>query len=71
MALNKNTHLRIARPTDNLPAVIRFYCEGLGFDRVGSFEGHDGFDGVMLAHRGAGYHLEFTHKPGHTTTLSS
>ena len=32
---------------------------------VGSFEGHEGFDGVMLGHRGSGYHLEFTHRRGH------
>jgi hypothetical protein len=30
------------------------------------FKDHDGFDGVMLGHKGAAYHLEFTHKHGHT-----
>lgn len=58
-------HLRVARPTDNLDAVIRFYGDGLGLAVVGSFTGHDGFDGVMLGHAGAGYHLEFTRKAGH------
>jgi catechol 2,3-dioxygenase-like lactoylglutathione lyase family enzyme len=58
-------HLRVARPTDDLDAVVRFYRDGLGFSVLGSFEGHDGFDGVMLGHTAAGYHLEFTRKEGH------
>jgi catechol 2,3-dioxygenase-like lactoylglutathione lyase family enzyme len=58
-------HLRIGRPTDDLAAVVRFYRDGLGLDVLGSFADHDGFDGVMLGHKGAAYHLEFTHKAGH------
>jgi catechol 2,3-dioxygenase-like lactoylglutathione lyase family enzyme len=58
-------HLRVARPTDDLAAVTRFYRDGLGFAVVGEFQDHDGFDGVMLGHAGAGYHLEFTRKQGH------
>ena len=58
-------HLRVARPTDQLDAVIRFYRDGLGFQVLGSFTDHDGFDGVMLGHPGASYHLEFTSKSGH------
>lgn len=58
-------HLRVARPTDDLDAVVRFYRDGLGFSVLASFEGHDGFYGVMLGHAGAGYHLEFTRKQGH------
>ena len=58
-------HLRVARPTDDLDAVVRFYRDGLGFSVLASFEGHDSFDGVMLGHAGAGYHLEFTRKEGH------
>jgi uncharacterized damage-inducible protein DinB len=58
-------HLRVARPTDDLQAVVRFYRDGLGFTVLGSFEGHDSFDGVMLGHAGAAYHLEFTRKAGH------
>lgn len=37
------------------------YCRGLGLRVVGSFENHDGFDGVMLGAAGSGYHFEFTH----------
>lgn len=58
-------HLRVARPTDDLDAVTRFYRDGLGFKIVGEFKDHDGFDGIMLGHPGAGYHLEFTRKHGH------
>ena len=36
------------------------YCRGLDLRVVGSFEDHDGFDGVMLGFAGAGYHLELT-----------
>ena len=59
-------HLRVARPTDHLEAVVLFYRDGLGFQVLGSFEDHDGFDGVMLGYPGAGYHLEFTRKDGHS-----
>src|SRR5262245_22900578 len=58
-------HLRIARPSDNLDAVVEFYRDGLGFDVLYEFEDHDGFDGVMLGHKDAAYHLEFTRKRGH------
>ena len=58
-------HLRVARPTGDTDAVVEFYRDGLGFEVLGEFESHDGFDGVMLGHAGAGYHLEFTRKHGH------
>jgi catechol 2,3-dioxygenase-like lactoylglutathione lyase family enzyme len=58
-------HLRVARPTDNLTAVVRFYRDGLGFEVLYEFTNHDGFDGVMLGHTGSAYHLEFTRKAGH------
>lgn len=61
-----NAHLRIARATDNMQKLIHFYRDGLGFEMIGSFEDHQGFDGVMLGHTGLGYHLEFTHHRGHT-----
>jgi len=59
-------HLRVARPTDNLDAVVAFYRDGLGFTEIDRFTGHAGFDGVMLGFPGAPYHLELTHKAGHT-----
>lgn len=58
-------HLRIARPTDDLAPVIRFYCDGLGFTHLAAFVDHEGFDGIMVGHPGAVYHLEFTCRPGY------
>jgi len=60
-----NSHLRIARPTDDLAALVTFYRDGLGMEVLGEFSDHDGFSGVMLGHEGASYHLEFTQKTGH------
>jgi hypothetical protein len=57
--------LRVARPSDDLNAVVRFYRDGLGFEVLYEFRDHDGFDGVMLGRRGTAYHLEFTQRAGH------
>lgn len=57
-------HLRVARATDHLDEVVRFYRDGLGFEMVGAFHDHEGFDGVMLGHASAGHHLEFTRERG-------
>jgi len=59
------TTLRVARATDRLDDVVRFYVVGLGLNKLGSFENHDGFDGVMVGVPGAPYHFEFTHQRGH------
>jgi catechol 2,3-dioxygenase-like lactoylglutathione lyase family enzyme len=59
-----NAHLRVARATSSLAEILRFYQQGLGFLRVGGFVDHEGFDGVMLGHPGAGHHLEFTAERG-------
>ncbi len=64
--MNTNTILRVARPTDHLEDVVRFYSEGLGLSVLGSFADHEGFDGVMLGLPGAVYHFEFTRKRGHS-----
>jgi len=40
------------------------YAEGLGFEILGDFSDHDGFDGVFLGHPDQPYHLEFTHHRG-------
>lgn len=63
--LPQQTTLRVARPTDHLDEVVKFYVEGLGFSILGSFKDHDGFDGVMLGQPGGPYHLEFTTQFGH------
>lgn len=63
--MTKQTVLRIARPTDQLEEVIRFYTVGIDLKVLGLFEDHEGFDGVMLGIPGDSYHLEFTRKRGH------
>ena len=61
----KAVQVRVARPTDRLREVVRFYRDGLGLEVIGSFEGHDGYSGVMLGLPGRDYHLEFTeHEEG-------
>lgn len=60
-----NSHLRVARPTDQLEAIVNMYRDGLGLDILGSFEDHQGFDGVMLGNAGMDYHFEFTHHRSH------
>lgn len=57
-------HLRVARATSHLEEMLTFYRDGLGFALVGEFRDHQGFDGVMLGHPGAAYHLEFTNERG-------
>ena len=63
--ITPTTHLRVARPTDHWDEIVRFYRDGLGFAVLKQFQDHDGFDGIMLGHPGATYHLEFTRKAGH------
>lgn len=52
--------VRVARPTDKLEEVVRFYTEGLGLTVIGSLQAHAGYDGVMIGLPGRDYHLEFT-----------
>src|SRR5215216_7960261 len=69
--------VRIARPTERLAEVVRFYRDALGLEQITSFEKHAGYDGVMLALPGRRDHLEFTHHqsgspcPTPTRTISS
>jgi catechol 2,3-dioxygenase-like lactoylglutathione lyase family enzyme len=58
------TTLRVARPTNDFDAVVRFYREGLGLSELYRFENHDGFDGAC----GGGLMrpiIEFTRAHGH------
>ena len=57
--------LRIARPTDRLAEVVRFYTNGLGLQILDQFEHHEGFSGVMVGIPGESYHLEFTSQQRH------
>jgi catechol 2,3-dioxygenase-like lactoylglutathione lyase family enzyme len=54
-------YARIARPTDRLDDVVRFYREGLGLPELDRFAGHASYRGVLLGLPGMRYHLEFTH----------
>ncbi|MGV3592811.1 MAG: VOC family protein [Gammaproteobacteria bacterium] len=54
------TVLRIARPTDRLQEIARMYADGLGFEWLSEFSGHNGFDGVIIGHPHHPWHLEFT-----------
>ena len=57
--------VRIARPTDKIIEIERFYCEGIGLKKLGSFTGHRGYTGIMIGLPNANYHLEFTeHEEG-------
>lgn len=60
-----SAHLRVARPTNNIPSLLPFYRDGLGFEVLLTFAEHEGFDGVLLGHRGSGYHLEFISNAEH------
>jgi catechol 2,3-dioxygenase-like lactoylglutathione lyase family enzyme len=57
--------VRIARPVSDLARSTDMYCRGLGLRVAGSFENHDGFDGVMLGFEGSSWHFEFTHCRSH------
>ena len=58
--------LRVARPTDNLPEVLKFYRDGLGLDVLTTFNAK-GFEGIILGfgRKSSPYQLEFTHQPTH------
>jgi hypothetical protein len=56
-----NAHLRIARPVSDPKRSAAMYKSGLSLEELASFAGHEGFDGVMLGNRGAGFHFEFTY----------
>ena len=57
---------RVARHTERMDEIVRFYRDGLGLTEIGGFRDHDGYDGVFLELPGTGAHLEFTAggKPG-------
>lgn len=52
--------LRVARHTERLDEVVRFYRDGIGLIEIGAFHDHDGYEGVFLELPGTGAHLEFT-----------
>ena len=56
--------LRVARPSDDLQRLLRFYVDGLGLEVLFRFEDHEGFDGVIIGAPQAPWHLEFTRHHG-------
>ena len=56
--------MRIARPTDRLAEVERFYTDALGLPVIYRFSNHAGYDGVMIGLPDIDYHLEFTSHVG-------
>jgi catechol 2,3-dioxygenase-like lactoylglutathione lyase family enzyme len=59
-------HVRIARPVADVARSKAMYVQGLGLHEIGSFQDHEGFDGVMLQGACEGFHFEFTHhRAGH------
>jgi len=57
------TQIRIARPTRDLEAAVAFY-RLLGLPVLASFEGHDGYDGVVLGLPEASRQLELVSRAG-------
>ena len=51
---------RYARHTNNLTSLVEFYTKVLGFEQLGDFQDHDGYNGVFLGIAGQSWHLEFT-----------
>lgn len=52
--------LRVARHSVNLEHIIWFYRDLLGLEVLGSFEDHNGYNGVFIGLKGMEWHLEFT-----------
>jgi hypothetical protein len=65
LTMKSGVTLRVARPTDHLAGIAEMYMNGLGFVVLAQFADHAGFDGIVLGHPGAPYHLEFTAQRGH------
>ena len=51
---------RVARHTDNLEPIIKFYSDLLGLEVLGEFTNHNKYDGVFIGKKGLNWHLEFT-----------
>jgi catechol 2,3-dioxygenase-like lactoylglutathione lyase family enzyme len=54
----------VARPTDRLEEVVRFYRDGVGLADLGRFDDHDGYAGAFLGVPDSTLHLEFTRRAG-------
>jgi catechol 2,3-dioxygenase-like lactoylglutathione lyase family enzyme len=52
--------LRVAKHTRSIKKMKTFYCERLGFKVLGTFENHQGYNGIFLGFEDANWHIEFT-----------
>lgn len=51
---------RHARHTNNLEKIKFFYINILGFELLGGFQNHNGYDGIFIGKSKQDWHLEFT-----------
>ena len=51
---------RFARHTNNLEQIKSFYINILGFELLGGFENHNGYDSIFIGKSSENWHLEFT-----------
>jgi hypothetical protein len=51
---------RFARHTNDLKQIKFFYIDILGFELLGGFQNHNGYDGVFIGKSSDNWHLEFT-----------
>jgi hypothetical protein len=51
---------RFARHTNDLEQIKFFYIDILGFELLGGFQNHNGYDGVFIGKSSDNWHLEFT-----------
>lgn len=52
--------LRVARHTNNLQAITKFYTDIIGLHILGSFNNHAGYNGIFLGKEKWNWHLELT-----------
>jgi catechol 2,3-dioxygenase-like lactoylglutathione lyase family enzyme len=57
---------RSARPANDLRALERFYVDALGCSRLGGFENHEGFDGLIVGTPDGSWQVEFVREHGVT-----
>ncbi|EPF2243861.1 VOC family protein [Citrobacter werkmanii] len=59
------THMRIAKPVNNLERSFLMYSQGLGLHKIAEFNDHEGFNGIMLGREDLDWHIEFTFCQNH------
>jgi catechol 2,3-dioxygenase-like lactoylglutathione lyase family enzyme len=60
------SHIRFARPTGQIDALLVFYRDGLGLSKIDAFRGHRGFSGVILGLPGSELQIELVTRDDHT-----